>query len=64
VERRYELDRKLRSIAMLRPQHPAALTREEAMALVEELAAMEERLRRAREALRALLGELDVEPRR
>ena len=58
MERRYELDRKLRSIAMLRPQHPAALTREEAMALVEELAAMEERLRRAREALRDLLDEL------
>jgi hypothetical protein len=59
VERRYELDRKARSLAMLPPHHPSALNREDAMALVEELAEVHERLRRLSVVLRAVLEELE-----
>ena len=59
MDRRYELDRKLKSLAMLAPHHPQTLNREDALALVTELAAMEERLRRPRDALQAVLDDLD-----
>lgn len=49
-----------RSIAMLPPQAPA-LDREKAMALLAELQAMEERLRRMRDGLERLLDE-DARP--
>jgi hypothetical protein len=55
---RYELDRRLRSLAMLTPRQ-MALNREDAMARVEELAATEERLCRIRDGLRRLLADLE-----
>jgi hypothetical protein len=44
---------------MLPPGHPAALTKEAALELVEELATMEERLRRVRDVLGDLLREIE-----
>jgi hypothetical protein len=61
VERRYELDRKVRSLAMLPPGHPAALLDEAALELVEELANVHERLRRLSLLLRAALEEPEGE---
>jgi hypothetical protein len=54
VERRYELEILRRSLAMLTPG-VRALTREEALQLVEELAAVEDQLDRLRDGLRQLL---------
>lgn len=53
VERRYELEIMRRSLAMLTPG-VRALTREEALRLVEELAAVQAQLDRLREGLRSL----------
>jgi hypothetical protein len=55
MERRYELESMRRSLAILTPG-VRALTREEALDLVEELAEVQERLDRLREGLRELLG--------
>ncbi len=54
VDRRYELENKRRSLAMLSPQAPSGLTREEAIALIEEVQAAEDRLRALRAELRRL----------
>jgi hypothetical protein len=59
MERQYELDRKVRSLACLPPGHPAALTKEAAPELVEELADVHERLSRLSVVLRAALEELE-----
>lgn len=56
-----ELDRLRRSLAMLAPGHPAAMSRETALALVEEL----ERLRRRHRQLAGAVNALHaVIPRR
>jgi hypothetical protein len=60
MERRYELEIKRRSIAMLPPGHTAPLTKEAALALVGELVEIHERMRRLRELLRAALQEVDL----
>jgi hypothetical protein len=54
VERRYELEIMRRSLAMLTPG-VRALTREEALRLVEELAAVQTQLERLRDGLRRLI---------
>lgn len=56
MDRWYELENRRRALAMLPPE-AAALKREEAMRLLEELQAMERRLRRLRDGLTALLDE-------
>jgi hypothetical protein len=56
VERRYELEMMWRSLAMLTPG-VQALTREDALRLVEELAQVQAQLDRLREGLRTLLAE-------
>jgi hypothetical protein len=60
MERRYELEIKRRSIAMLPPGHTAPLTKEAALALVEELVDVHDRMRRLSDLLRAAREELDV----
>ena len=54
VDRRYELEVLRRSLAMLSPG-VRALTREEAIGLVEELAEVQDQLGRLREGLRRLI---------
>jgi hypothetical protein len=61
VERWHELENQRRALAMLPPE-AAALKREEAMRLLQELQAMERRLRRLRAGLTALLDEDAAEP--
>lgn len=56
VERRYELENMRRSLAMLTPG-VRALTREEALTLVEELAAVQAQLDRLRDGLRRLIAD-------
>jgi hypothetical protein len=56
MERRYELENMRRSLAMLTPG-VRALTREEALTLVEELADVQARLDRLRDGLRRLIAE-------
>jgi hypothetical protein len=56
VERRYELENMRRSLAMLTPG-VRALTREEALRLVEELAAVQAQLDRLRDGLRRLIAD-------
>lgn len=56
MDRRYELEMMRRSLAMLRPG-VQALTREEALRLVDQLARVEAELGRLRAGLRALLDE-------
>lgn len=56
VERRYELENMRRSLAMLTPGD-RALTREEALRLVEELAAVQAQLDRLRDGLRRLIAD-------
>jgi hypothetical protein len=50
-----ELEYLRRSLAMLPPQAPAGLSREDAMRLLAELQEMDQRLRGLRERLMALL---------
>ena len=57
MDRLYELENLRRSLVMLTPNVPNALSREKAIALVEELQVAERRLRRLREGLERLLGE-------
>ncbi|HSH23787.1 MAG TPA: hypothetical protein VK975_06985 [Acidimicrobiales bacterium] len=54
MDRRHELEVMRRSLAMLTPGVPA-LTREDALRLVEELAQVQTQLDRLREGLRRLL---------
>ena len=56
MERRYELENMRRSLAMLTPG-VRALTREEALRLVEELAAVQAQLDRLRDGLRQLIAD-------
>lgn len=56
MDRRYEIEILRRSLAMLTPG-VRALTREEALELVEELAKVRERLDRLEQGLRALLAD-------
>lgn len=56
MERQHEVEILRRSIAMLTPGQ-AALTREKALALLEELADVERRLARLKAALRTLADE-------
>lgn len=56
MERRYELENMRRSLAMLTPG-VRALTREEALTLVEELADVQAQLDRLRDGLRRLIAE-------
>jgi hypothetical protein len=56
VDRRYELENMRRSIAML-PSGAAGLSREEAIALLAELADVQARLERLRDGLRRLVDE-------
>ncbi len=58
MDRRHELENLRRSIVMLTPGVPA-LTREEALRLLEELAALEARLDTLRAGLRGLLDQAD-----
>ncbi len=55
MDRRYELEQLRRSIVMLTPGVPA-LSREEAISLLEELAEVQGRLDRLRAGLRELLA--------
>lgn len=59
VDRRYELEVLRRSLAMLTPG-VRALTREEALDLVEELADVRKRLDQLEEGLRALLADIET----
>jgi hypothetical protein len=62
----HELERLRRSVVMLTPQHPAALNREAALQLLEELQRMrraDERLDRLIMELRALLTAAETRPR-
>lgn len=56
VDRRYELEIMRRSLAMLSPG-VQALSREDAIALVEELTAVQDRLEQLRDGLRRLIEE-------
>ena len=56
VDRRYELEIMRRSLAMLSPG-VQALTREDAIALVEELTAVQDRLDHLRVGLRRLIDD-------
>ncbi len=56
MDRLYELENRRRSLAMLPPQS-AALKREEAMTLLQELEETERRLKRLRDGLVKLLEE-------
>jgi hypothetical protein len=55
VDRRYELENLRRALAMLPPQAPAGLKREQAIDLVDELQDAIGRLTRLRQGLVALL---------
>ncbi|HUJ64688.1 MAG TPA: hypothetical protein VLX59_04055 [Acidimicrobiales bacterium] len=55
MDRYYELEALRRSIGMLNPHAPNALSREKAIELVEELQVAEQRLRRLREGIGKLL---------
>jgi hypothetical protein len=57
MERFHELEDLRRSLAMLPPGSTANLTREEAMVLLSELQALDERLRRFRSGLERVLAE-------
>lgn len=57
MERFNELEDLRRSLAMLPPGSMASLTREEAMRLLSELQALDERLRRLRSGLERVLAE-------
>lgn len=61
VDRGYELENLRRSIAMLLPG-AAAMDREQAMRLLGELRALEERLQTVRVGLRRLLDEVGEPP--
>jgi hypothetical protein len=65
VDRPHELENLRRSLAMLAPGTVASLSREEAMALVSELAEVQTRLERLRGTLREVLDDLegDKDPR-
>jgi NTP pyrophosphatase (non-canonical NTP hydrolase) len=54
VERRYELENRRRSLAMLQPRANAGLLREEAIELIEEVHSLQQRLERLRDELRRL----------
>lgn len=56
MDRRYELEIMRRSLAMLSPG-VQALSREDAIALVEELTAVQDRLQQLRDGLRRLIDE-------
>lgn len=56
VDRRYELEILRRSLAMLSPE-VQALSREDAIRLIEELTAVQDRLDHLREGLRQLIEE-------
>jgi hypothetical protein len=57
----HDLERVRRSLAMLRPgAKDTVLSREEAMALVSELAEVQARLKRVRNALREVLSVLEA----
>jgi len=58
VERRYELESLRRSFVMLQPE-ARPLVRDQAVALVEELAELQERIRRMTDGLRRLLAEVE-----
>jgi hypothetical protein len=58
VERRYELDRLWRSIAMLTPNARAVMSREEALELLTELGELHRRIDVLRTELRRLAEEL------
>lgn len=55
MDRSYELENLRRSIAMLSPQAPSGLTREQAMVLIAEMRDAEQRLKRLRDGLARLL---------
>ena len=57
MDRRHELENLRRSLAMLKPRATASLSREEAMALITELVAVQARLERLRAELRRLIDE-------
>jgi hypothetical protein len=57
MDRRYELEIMRRSLAMLTPG-VKALSREEALRLVEELAAVQDQLDRLRDGLRRLIEDV------
>jgi hypothetical protein len=59
VDRRHELENLRRSLAMLAPGTVASMSREEAMALVSELAQVQERLEHLHAELRRLVDEAD-----
>ena len=61
VDRRYELEVLRRSVAMLTPG-ARALTREQALALMEELQDVQQRLAQLRAALRRLVDEAGPMP--
>jgi hypothetical protein len=54
VDRRHELENKRRSLAMLTPQAPSGLSREDAIDLIQEVQAAEERLCQLKAELRRL----------
>ena len=56
MDRRHDLENLRRSVAMLQPT-AMALSREEALALLEELAEVQRRLERLRAGLRRLVNE-------
>jgi len=58
VERRYELESLRRSFVMLQPE-ARPLVRDQAVALVEELAELQWRIRRMTDGLRQLLAEVE-----
>jgi uncharacterized small protein (DUF1192 family) len=58
VERRYELDRLWRSIAILSPNARAVMTREEALELLSELGELHQRIELLRRELRRLADDL------
>ena len=58
MERRYELEYRRRSLAMLRPGADAGWRREEAIALIEDVQRLEERLEQVRGTLRRLAEDL------
>jgi uncharacterized small protein (DUF1192 family) len=58
VERRYELDRLWRSIAMLSPNARAVMSREEALELLSELGELHHRIEVLRTELRRLADDL------
>lgn len=60
MDRHYELEDLRRSIVMLNPHAPNALSRERAIDLIEELQGAVTRLRRLREGIGKLLEEDDT----